>query len=268
MIIIGGIGGSGTRVVAEILQKFSFDIGQDLNESLDNLLFTLLFKHQSILLYSDKELQELFDTFIAISTKKQSALHYTPMLHRFAKNDRTLHDTSWLGERIVKLTEYVDQDSYSFAFKEPNTHIIIDKLLELYKELKFIYVYRDALDMSYSSNQNQLRLWGPIFFNSYDFEINPKNSLKYWCMVHRRILQISSQFPHRVMMLPFDTMCKKPQEYITEIASFVNKEPKDFDIATLSTLIKTPKSIGRAKEHSLESFELEDLNYLRSIGML
>ena len=43
-IAVGGVGGSGTRVVANFLEMLGFDMGSDINESLDNLTFTLLFK--------------------------------------------------------------------------------------------------------------------------------------------------------------------------------------------------------------------------------
>ena len=45
-IVIGGVGGSGTRVLAEILRSLDIFIGNDLNESLDNLTYTLLFKRR------------------------------------------------------------------------------------------------------------------------------------------------------------------------------------------------------------------------------
>ena len=47
-VAIGGIGGSGTRVVVEILQDLGYYVGDDLNPALDNLLFTLLFKRRSL----------------------------------------------------------------------------------------------------------------------------------------------------------------------------------------------------------------------------
>jgi hypothetical protein len=43
-VVVGGVGGSGTRLVATCLQRLGVRIGPDLNESLDNLFFTLLFK--------------------------------------------------------------------------------------------------------------------------------------------------------------------------------------------------------------------------------
>src|SRR5512139_426255 len=43
-VAIGGLGGSGTRVVAAILQEAGVDIGPHLNRSLDNLFFSNLLK--------------------------------------------------------------------------------------------------------------------------------------------------------------------------------------------------------------------------------
>ena len=43
-LVIGGLGGSGTRVVAEIVLAQGWYLGQDLNRARDNLLFSLLFK--------------------------------------------------------------------------------------------------------------------------------------------------------------------------------------------------------------------------------
>jgi hypothetical protein len=43
-VAIGGLGGSGTRIVAEMLAAGGVYIGEDLNDALDNQWFTLLMK--------------------------------------------------------------------------------------------------------------------------------------------------------------------------------------------------------------------------------
>src|ERR1700675_795212 len=43
-LVIGGIGGSGTRVAAQLLIELGFYLGDDLNPALDNLTSTFLFK--------------------------------------------------------------------------------------------------------------------------------------------------------------------------------------------------------------------------------
>ena len=52
---VGGIGGSGTRVVAEVLGKVNYYMGSHLNRALDNLWFTLLFKRPQWLRRASRE---------------------------------------------------------------------------------------------------------------------------------------------------------------------------------------------------------------------
>jgi hypothetical protein len=55
-ICVGGIGVSGTRVIAMILSSLGINMGNDLNQAFDNLTYTLLFKRKDI---SDNELDKL-----------------------------------------------------------------------------------------------------------------------------------------------------------------------------------------------------------------
>jgi hypothetical protein len=60
---VGGIGGSGTRLIAGLLREVGFDIGPDLNESLDNLTFTLLFKWRAMGDLDDARFADLWRIF-------------------------------------------------------------------------------------------------------------------------------------------------------------------------------------------------------------
>ena len=53
-MVIGGIGGSGTRVVAQVVRDAGIAIGADLNASLDNLVFSFLFKRTDLWPLEDK----------------------------------------------------------------------------------------------------------------------------------------------------------------------------------------------------------------------
>ena len=48
-VAIGGVGGSGTRLIAQILHEAGFYLGDDLSYAIDNLWFTLLFRRLEIL---------------------------------------------------------------------------------------------------------------------------------------------------------------------------------------------------------------------------
>jgi len=262
MVAIGGVGGSGTRVVAQILKEIGYIIGNDLNEPNDNLLFTLLFKREDILVQTDKELEELFIIFITV-LKQDRVLSQKELniLDKLSSKDREQHKKEWLQERVKNLTHNFISQNY--GWKEPNTHIVIEKLFKLDKNLEFIYVYRNGLDMAYSSNQNQLKLWGSIFFAEKNIEINPKNSLKYWCMAHKRMLKLKKEYPDRIFMLDFDDLCTNSEKSIQDMLDFMSVT--DIDLTTLQNLIKKPDSIGRYKTKSLSDFNDEDLEFIKNI---
>lgn len=62
-VCIGGIGGSGTRLFAQILSlDDSIYMGPCINDT-DNLVFTFLFKRREVLTMKHEQLDELFTIF-------------------------------------------------------------------------------------------------------------------------------------------------------------------------------------------------------------
>ena len=55
-ITFGGVGGSGTRLFAQIMYLLNIYNGDCINDTEDNLMFTFLFKNRDILLLNDKEI--------------------------------------------------------------------------------------------------------------------------------------------------------------------------------------------------------------------
>ena len=262
---IGGIGGSGTRVIAHILNDIGYFIGDDLNKSNDTLLFTLLFKRENILTLSDAEFQYFWNIFVKImATDKKLTIKEREDINKLTYTSRTLHNKVWLTERL----KYIDnnKEKIFWGWKEPNTHIVIERLLKVQKNLKFIYVYRNGLDMAYSSNQNQLKLWGDIFFNQKNIDINPRNSLKYWCIAHKRMIKLKKSYEDKIMLLNFDDLCSKPAEILTELFKFLNTDINDLN--HFIKMIKPPLSMGQYKKYSLNNFNNDDIKYIKSIGFL
>jgi hypothetical protein len=264
MIAVGGIGGSGTRVIAQVLSELGVFIGHDLNRANDNLLFTLLFKRRSVLIETAETLNTLYRLFVGIlrQTRKPNPQE-TDLLEHLASADRPNHPVDWLQERLAHLN--YDCDAVEFGFKEPNSHIIIDRLLAIDHSIKYIYVYRNGLDMAFSNNQNQLALWGDIFLDRSNIEVNPRYSLKYWCATHKRNLEIEQEFQSRVFLLNFDQLCLSPELVLKHLLRFLQVEVDDIKKSQLANLIELPASLGRHKQHSLSQFDDEDLSYLRSV---
>ena len=103
-VVIGGIGGSGTRLIAQCLKELGYLMGADLNPAYDNLWFTLLFKRVEILSSSEREFDELLEILLS---GMAGAGEFTPyqinLINSLASKDRDQHPASWLRKRAKTL---------------------------------------------------------------------------------------------------------------------------------------------------------------------
>jgi len=263
-IAIGGIGGSGTRAVAQLFLELGYFMGDDLNPQKDNLLYTLLFKRKDILLMPKIELEKRLDFFYNYSsTNYDLSDHEIEWLLSLAKDANIEHSKEWLHQRALNCIKNTPDMHENWAWKEPNTHIIIDKILEYSPDLKFIYVYRNGLDMAFSFNQQQLKFWGEIFLNKFQLEITPKNSLNYWCKVHQRMKSIQKMYPENIYMLDLDRLCDNIGESLSHLFDFLGIE--NVEINKYKEIFIKPKSIGRYRNFPDEEFNKDDIDYVKEV---
>lgn len=266
-VVIGGVGGSGTRLIAQCLRAAGFLMGADLNTSNDNLWFTLLFKRFEIVSSSDQEFDELLRILInGMTNQSDFTRRQISLTNLLASKDREQHSAARLGQRARNLlaNKAVMRPEDRWGWKEPNSHIVLDRLNERLDSLKYIHVVRNGLDMAHSDNQNQLRLWGPHFL-SEPFSITPYYSLKYWCIVHKRVLKIGESMGSRFLFLNYDTFCLQPESGIKQLCKFLELNTDSIG-PQLIKLVDPPESIGRFKCHGTEIFAEEDVAYTKSLG--
>jgi len=269
-VAVGGVGGSGTRVIAEALFGLGFYLGRDLNDESDNLWFTLLFKRVDVLDLTDAEFEELAGLFLnAMRPVRQLSADEQKLLWNLAREDRLQHPASWLQQRAQSLISEVEvrqETSTRWGWKEPNTHFVIERWLRFNSDLRYVHVVRNGLDMAYSSNQNQPSFWGARILGSISEPPTPRDSLSFWCVTHRRILELERAHPDRVLLLNFDRLCHTPTEESRSLLEFVGIEP-DLEVLTrLSRGVRPPETVGRFKDQDLSSFDPADIEFVRSLG--
>lgn len=269
-IAIGGVGGSGTRLVAECLKETGFFMGSDLNVSNDNLWFTFLFRRLEILDSSDDEFRELVDIFLrAMSGSDQFTEAQINLISELACLDREDDSARWLLERAKTLLaeKQLCEPTVRWGWKEPNTHVIIDRLRNILPNIKYIHVMRNGLDMAHSPNQNQLKLWGKHFIGA-NYEISPFYSLKYWCIVHQRVLELSRSMGKDFLLINYDNLVLHPQKGLMDLLKFLGLDIREDQIHKLSRLIKVPDSIGRFKNHGTKIFDESDVAFVKQLGFI
>jgi hypothetical protein len=282
-VVIGGVGGSGTRVVAEILSTFNYFIGNDLNNANDNLLYTFLFKRPRWL-YRNRENKRAigrgFGLFHKIMTGK-SSLPFLEMIfllrsassmaifgHNYNGTGRGLQPLKLLKKCFFAKKHY----NYSHAgwgWKEPNTFLLIQDMAEHFENFKYIHTIRHGLDMAFSKNQQQLYNWGPLYGVERPsiFAEEPKASLKYWVRANEKVLQEGKAMgDDKFLLVPFEELCLSPEVVIDRIISFLDVAVDKDSYQRAINLPRKPASVGRYRSHDLGQFDAEDLASLQKLG--
>lgn len=260
LVAIGGVGGSGTRAVAKLIRAMGIAMGDCLNETEDNLWFTALFKHVQILAASDAEFDARFDLFwraslgirflVPADRARVDALATSP------------EKRAWLIRMFEPRPAGIP--GVPWGWKEPNTHLVIDRIARRVPTLKYVHVLRNGLDMAFSPNQVQPSLWGEAL-TGRRLDATPRDSLTYWCVTTRLIHSMAPRLGGRLLLLDYDRLCADPADGIGRLSAFLGLKTKP-DLASLAVIVDPPASIGRFRMHAGAAFDPNDVAYVASLG--
>jgi len=115
-----------------------------------------------------------------------------------------------------------------WAEKTPQNSIMVDSLLELFPEAKFINVIRDGRDVVVSMVGRQI--W-PIPDNTRITKVRKKrrvtvkNASIYWREYLSFALNLVSTYPEHCLNVRFESLLQEPQKELARIAAFLGEEP-------------------------------------------
>ncbi len=282
-IIIGGIGGSGTRVVTSILQVFNIFMGSDLNVPLDNLTYTLLFKRPKWF-YKNGSDRKKIETGLSVMEKAMTGkrpysfkelLFITNALMEMAKYGHNKEGDGkgiWAWERFVHVLQRNNKDISScpgWGWKEPNSHLLIESFVNYYGNVKYIHAVRHGLDMAFSPNQQQFFNWA----NLYGVRIPEKKkdipsvSFSYWVKANKKVIDLQHKLgKNKIYLLNFDKLCINPKQEIIKLIDFLEIEVENERLEQASKIPRIPQTKDRYKAHDLSGFKKEDMEFLAEMG--
>jgi hypothetical protein len=282
-VVIGGVGGSGTRVAAEILSVAGYYIGADLNVSVDNLLFTLLFKRPRWLPRNRNGTQKIGAGLrvlekLMLRSGRLSLREWNFLLGAvfsgmfFGTNHKSGGQPVWSVKRALKGLFPGNPGPLPFigwGWKEPNSHLILPHMSEHFGDFKYIHTIRHGLDMAFSSNQQQLYNWAGLFGidKPKSPEEVPLRSLQYWIEANQKVLEIGERLgADRFLLINFDLLCAAPEEGVKKIFDFLGIAPPREVVERAVAIPKAPKSTGRYRQQDLSRFNPELLGRVASLG--
>ncbi|PGZ96166.1 hypothetical protein COE51_18130 [Bacillus pseudomycoides] len=237
-VAIGGVGGSGTRVVAELLKSLGYYLGPLNKSTNDNAEFFRLFGQP-----------EWFKM-------------------NYRNNEQAIFERlKTFEEHMLKSLDFNHSNYIGWGWKNPSTHIYIEFLNKYFKKIKYIHVIRHGLEMVYSSNQNQLFNWGDLYNIKPSSKRDQKASLQYWFASNERAIRLGQDlFSHNFLLINFNDLCANPQKEISRLIKFLELDESDTNIDQLTKLIHPPKSLERYKHYDLSIFTEADFDLIRKLG--
>lgn len=273
-VAIGGVGGSGTRVVAQIVRSAGFHLGPVVNGSMDNLLFTLLFKRPAWIASPPSEAEVLSTIDLYTNLLKTGLGPDNPTALDQIKaliGDFQAHDGK-TGIRPERLPDLLDlpappADVVGLGWKEPNTHIYLPQLAQKLPNLKYIHLIRNGLDMALSTNQGQFRNWRNRFPEAGDFAGDEtRNKLHFWLAANQRAIDFGqTQMPGRFLMLRYDDLCQNPAEHVARLLAFLGCTPPERRVDALINMVK-PTTLNRFRDHPADLFTDQDRARVAALG--
>jgi hypothetical protein len=275
-IVVGGVGGSGTRVIAECLERMGVYMGDCLNDSLDNLWYTLLFRSSDM--FPDHRNAQEIDRGLALLARAMTrGLKGRPTraerkllrrAHKRAKVDRGDQPRKARESLIVSRPPEPDR-FHSWGWKEPNSHILLEPLARAFPQMRYVHLVRHGLDMAFSDNVNQLKRWGEHFDSPHPRNRDdlPRAQLRYWVRANRAAVERARELlGERFLLLNFDELCMDPAPHLKRLAGLIGAELRPEILEALSKIPRRPGSTGRYRDHDLSLFDPDDVRAVEELG--
>lgn len=216
-VVIGATGGSGTRVMARVLRKAGWFLGNRVDPLNEDSL--------PVAWFLTKWLKKLKDfPNVDSRTLARARRDFERMIH--------------LHRRGISLP------NARWGWKNPRSLWLIPFLVERFPKLKFIHMIRDARDMMLSGNlyflrQNGHWLLGPDWWR--DPEVA---QLELWRASNKRALECAKHYLNdRYYMVRYEDLCRKPAETVSAVMTFL--ETPEINVEPLIEGIRDRGNIGR-----------------------
>jgi Sulfotransferase family len=208
-LVIGGTGGSGTRVVARIVRLGGRYMGDERNGCEDAMplaRFEWEWGLRWLELGSSPRMTEAFERAIA--------------------------------EHLAEL-----DDGAPWGWKHPHSYLFLPFLRERFPRMRFIHVVRDGRDIALSTNQQQARRYGSLLGRAGEPE--SVTSAAWWAWANERArADGESLLGAAYTMIRLEDLCADPLASTRRIVEF-----SEHGNAALSAEVATPESLGRWRDH-------------------
>ena len=281
-IIIGATGGSGSRVLAEILREANCYIGDNLNFALDNMDFAFCLGGRVSWLRRRFPFDEIDEraradvllfrrVFFGDRLSLGDRMRILSLLLGYLSfTNLRLVFTRSLAQRAQNMAKVVAKDDrrrsggdyLRWGFKFPGVLFFLPLLLDVFPDMRFVHLVRDGRDMALSDNQKALEHYGALFGIEGR---GAESSFELWSRMNHWAKQTCLDGMHKdnYLLVRFEDLCSRPRDEIGRMLEFCGlRVPEDHELYALPKKVST---IGRWKARP-ELFKELDSSSLTSFG--
>jgi hypothetical protein len=191
-IVVGGTGGSGTRLVARLLRETGVALGARVNAAEDALAFV-----------------PLYDRYV----------------NAYLENG-AIDMAAFEADLLRAIRDHLDPAAArAWGWKNPRSIYLLPLLDQVIPGLRFVHVIRHGLDMAASANRNQWRLHGRAALGTEHAGLSPEaGSALLWKQVNETAADYGRSMRGRYFLLRYEDVCAGPGRALAPLAAALGLE--------------------------------------------
>lgn len=270
-VVIGGLGGSGTRVPARILEAFGFYLGEQRNPADDNQWWIRLFSEPDWIAGlgspPDPAYRRRLTCFADAMAGRSSVRNLPTILLAEWNGIRQHPGLAWTGLSMLTSRGYDASRHAGWSWKAPSTTLQIRHLASQIPDLRYVHMIRHGLDIAVKP-KNYPEAW----LDRIGDEIDPDaplawRSLRTWLAVNEDVIGfLEAELPDQHLIVRFEELCHEPRKQVERLASFLDLELDEATLTEAAEIPKPPGSIGRHADADPALFDEADLERLAALG--
>ncbi len=223
-VVVGAMGGSGTRLLPSILRLADFWMGAWINPQTQDAMAPRYFLQH----------------------------HFSQLANHHLTNDQTLVDEFL---RVIAAHRWgMPSPSGRWGWKNPRNMWIIPFLAHVYPEMKFIHVVRDGRDMALSDNTNLLHKHGAFLLHDPVCESRREAAqLRLWTLGNRIAYDDGKKYlGSNYFIISYEDLCIDPRPTVIRLFDFLCVPVNADIIESACQLIVPPSGIGKWKKSDIK----------------
>jgi len=218
-LVIGAVGGSGTRVFSRIARHAGVFMGEHVDAQEDSVPLSRFYG-------------EFASEYLAADGRLDPP--------RTDELSRRLHEG--VGEHLDGLVA-PDQP---WGVKNPRSLLMLPFWHQRFRHMRFLHVVRSGLDMAYSATDNQIRRHGEALLGAGMSLPAPERAMLWWSRVNILAADYGeAELGPAYLRVRLEDLCQRPQETVGSLFAFIGSRRGTEEAVGE---VATPASLGRWRE--------------------